>query len=102
MARFSDSLSFKEYILRNTEWGEGEPTARVVLKYVIRTDGQLDIIKELESTEARLKRRVLKTISTAPNWTPAIKDGKAVETEGIVHITMPVGRRMPQEGYIRR
>ena len=44
----------------------------------------------------RLKRRVLKALSEAPHWHPAQKNGVAVASEGVLHIQLPKGKRMPR------
>ena len=77
-------------------WDESEPTARVVLRYKITPDGETVVQQELESTDSRLKRRVLKALSEAPHWHPAQKNGVAVASEGVLHIQLPKGKRMPR------
>ena len=95
-AVFTADSTFGSYIARQVRWDESEPTARVVLRYKITPDGETVVQQELESTDNRLKRRVLKALSEAPHWHPAQKNGVAVASEGVLHIQLPKGKRMPR------
>lgn len=70
-ASFPADSAFGSYIARQVRWDESEPTARVVLRYKITPDGETVVQQELESTDNRLKRRVLKAVAEAPRWHPA-------------------------------
>lgn len=97
-ARFeADSVSFGSYIARQIHWDQSEPAARVVLRYKITSDGETLIDSELESTDNRLKRRVLKAVEEAPHWQPALKSGTPVESEGVLRIQLPEGKRLPRQ-----
>ncbi len=95
-AKFPADTTFGSYIARQVRWEEDEPVARVVLRYTINTDGTIRIDDTLESTDNRLKRRVLKAVEESPRWQPALKNGKAIESEGILSIQLPEGRPMPR------
>ena len=90
----------EETIARQVRWDESEPTARVVLRYKITPDGETVVQQELESTDNRLKRRVLKAVAEAPRWHPAQKNGAPVESEGVLSIQLPEGRRMPRQAEL--
>ena len=62
-ASFPADSAFGSYIARQVRWDESEPTARVVLRYKITPDGETVVQQELESTDNRLKRRVLKAVA---------------------------------------
>ncbi len=96
-AQFSDSLDFDAYIARSVVWAEDEPVARVVLRYRVEADGSIRITEELESTDNRLKRRVLKSVEGAPKFTPAMKSGEPVASEGVLYVQLPEGRAMPRK-----
>lgn len=97
-ARFdADGLTFGEYIAREVEWKADEPAARVILRYTITPEGRAVVTDELESTDSRLKRRVLKAVATAPAWQPAAKAGRPVASEGVLRIQLPEGKRMPRQ-----
>ena len=100
-AVFEGGGSFADYIARQVEWGRNEPAARVVLRYRIGPEGETSVGEILESTDSRLKRRVLKAVAEAPRWTPAMKNGRAVESEGVLRIQLPEGKPLPGEPYLR-
>ncbi len=99
-ASFPADSAFGSYIARQVRWDESEPTARVVLRYKITPDGETVVQQELESTDNRLKRRVLKAVAEAPRWHPAQKNGAPVESEGVLSIQLPEGRRMPRQAEL--
>ena len=68
--------------------------------YKITPDGETVVQQELESTDNRLKRRVLKAVAEAPRWHPAQKNGAPVESEGVLSIQLPEGRRMPRQAEL--
>ena len=70
-ASFPADSAFGSYIARQVRWDESEPTARVVLRYKITPDGETVVQQELESTDNRLKRRVLKAVAEAPRRSKA-------------------------------
>lgn len=96
-ARFeADGLTFGEYIARKVKWDADEPAARVILRYTVTPEGRAVVTAELESTDNRLKRRVMKAVETAPAWQPATKAGKPVASEGVLRIQLPEGKRIPR------
>lgn len=95
-ARFPSDSTFGSYIARRVEWDPDEVAARVVLRYRIAPDGTLSVVQKLQSTDNRLKRRVLKAVSEAPRWEPAMKNGQAVESEGVLSIQLPEGKPLPR------
>ena len=95
-ASFPADSAFGSYIARRVEWDPDEVAARVVLRYRIAPDGTRSVVQELQSTDNRLKRRVLKAVSEAPRWEPAMKNGQAVESEGVLRIQLPEGKPLPR------
>lgn len=95
-AIFSDTVTFDKYIARQVRWDDDEPVARVVLHYTVTPDGQAVVDQTLESTDNRLKRRVLKAVEESPRWTPAQKNEKPLASEGVLRIQLPEGREMPR------
>lgn len=97
-ARFeADSISFDNYIARQVEWDDDEPAARVVLRYRISPEGRTSVTQELESTDSRLRRRVLKAVTEAPLWQPARKNGIPVAFDAVLHIQLPAGKALPKQ-----
>lgn len=96
-----DGTTFGEYIARTVTWGDDEPAARVALRYRVTAAGRAEVTRELESTDKRLKRRVLKAVAEAPAWrAPALKNGEPVEVEEVLIVQLPSGKPMPREPYL--
>ena len=93
--RFSvDSLSFREWVEREVAWGNDEPAARIAYRYVVGIDGRARLTELIESTDNRLRQRVVRAIKRAPLWTPAEREGRAVEVEQVLVIELPKGKRL--------
>ena len=88
--------SFGEYIARHVKWTATDPAARVIVRYTITAAGRTVVESVLESTDNRLKRRVLKAIEEAPTWRPAAKAGEPVASKGVLRIQLPAGKPMPR------
>lgn len=95
-ARFPAGESFDAYIASQVKWPEEETAARVVLRYTVTPEGRTVAGDELESTDSRLRRRVLKALEEAPLWEPATKNGTPVASEGVLHIQLPEGKPLPR------
>lgn len=89
--------SFSSYIAHHVEWGELERVARYVARFTVREDGSIAVEKDLESTDPRLRRKVLRAVAKSPRWQPATKDGRPVESSHVLRIQLPEGREMPPE-----
>lgn len=100
-AVFEGGESFAGHIARQVKWTDDEPAARVVLRYKITPEGATRPGEILEATDNRLRRRVLKAVAEAPRWKPATKNGRPVESEGILRIQLPDGKPLPGEPYLR-
>ncbi len=96
-ASFPADTTFGSYIARQIRWENDDPVARVVLRYTVTPEGIVRVDETLESTDNRLKRRVLKAVEESPRWQPARKNGQPVSSEGILSIQLPEGRRMPRQ-----
>ena len=70
------------------------------MRYTIEADGSLTLGQVLESTDARLRKKVIAAVRQAPAWKPATKAGKGVASEYILSVQLPRGKQMPQEPYI--
>lgn len=103
-ARFEiegEAANFSNYIAQQIKWGEMEAVAQVVLRLTVSGEGVASVKEVLDSSDRRLLKRVRDAIEKAPRWVPARKDGKGIETQHIVRVTVPVGSRMPREWVIR-
>ena len=79
-AVFPSDSTFGRYIARRVEWPADEPAARVGLRYKITP--------------------VLKALGEAPLWQPARKNGVPVESEGVLRIQLPEGKRIPRQAEL--
>lgn len=103
-ARFEvggETANFSNYIAQQIKWGEMEAVAQVVLRVTVSGEGVASVKEVLDSSDRRLLKRVRDAIEKSPRWVPARKDGKGIETQHIVRVTVPVGSRMPREWVIR-
>ena len=66
---------------------------RVILSFVIRTDGTLTDIEVAKSPDPRLSAEAVRIVESSPAdaWTPALKEGKPIDRK--IHI--PVEFRLP-------
>ena len=102
-ARFEvngEEAKFSTYIAERVKWSEIEDVARVVISFTVEADGTVTEKDVLEATDRRLLARIRKAMEGAPKWIPAKKDDKGVETDHILRITLPLGRKMPRERAI--
>lgn len=99
-AAFEAAESFSDYIAGQVRWEETDPVARIILRFTVTPEGKAVVEQELESTDSRLKRRVLKALEEAPLWKPAMKNGAAIASKGILKVQLPEGREMPRQAEL--
>lgn len=103
-ARFEiegEEANFSDYIGQQIKWGEMDPVAQVVMAIRVSPEGVVSEREVLESSDRKLLNRVRNAIEEAPRWVAAKKDGKGIETQHVLRVTVPVGSRMPRERVIR-
>lgn len=91
---------YSSYIAQQVKWEDSDPVARVVIAFKVNADGSVSEREVLEASDKRLLRRVQKAMAEAPKWIPAMREGKGVETDHVLRITLPLGRKMPAEPVI--
>lgn len=89
--------TFDRYVAERIRWDATDPVARVVYRFRVLCDGRVELADLLESTDGRLRRKVVKAVAEAPRWSPATKNGRPVETEHVLRVQLPAGREMPPE-----
>ena len=94
-ARFTAAESFDAYIASQVKWSDDETAARVVLRYTVNTDGRAEVSAELESTDSRLRRRVLKAVEEAPLWSPPPRTARRWPAKGCCASSCPKANRSP-------
>ena len=73
------------------------PAERVSLRIVVDTDGRATIGEVLEYTSRQFLNRVTRAIEASPAWQPASRNGKAVASQHLVNLKLPVGKEIPSE-----
>lgn len=98
-ARFmaDGEANFSNYLASVVKWGDGMEVARVSLRITIGIDGRATVTEILQSTSRPFLKRVERAIAAAPRWTPAIRDGEAIESTHLVNLQLPEGRELPVE-----
>lgn len=100
-AEFQGGQSFERYISEQVKWDASEPAARVILRYTVGCDGKVCVSDIIESTDNRLRRKVLAAIAESPRWTPASRNGEPVISDHVLDIRLPEGKEIPAELYIK-
>lgn len=103
-ARFEvdgQEIAYSSFIADQVKWSEMDGVARVIISFTFGEDGSIVHTDVLEATDKRLLRRIEQAMEEAPRWQPALKDGKGVQTEHLLRITLPKGRKMPREQVVR-
>lgn len=93
-------VGYSNYIAERVKWNEIDGVARVVMSFTVSSDGTVKEKEVLEASDRRLLNRIRKAMAAAPRWVAAKKDGKGIETDHILRITLPFGRQMPRKGVI--
>lgn len=65
---------------------------RVTLSFIVEKDGSISNIEEMRSPDPLLTEEAKRVLSTMPNWTPGMQDGKAVR----VKYLLPVSFRLTE------
>lgn len=99
-ARFMGDKPLDDYVAERVKWPENYSVARYVVRYTITSEGEFRLGDELQSTDHQLRKRVRKVLQTLPTWQPATKQGKAVDSDYVLHIQLPKGKAMPREPYV--
>lgn len=63
---------------------------RVIISFVVETDGSITDVKVARSVDPSLDREAMRVVKAMPKWTPGKKDGKPVR----VKYTTPVVFRL--------
>lgn len=67
------------------------------LRFKVQCDGSVVLTDLLESTDGRLRRKVVKAVGRGSAVVARDKDGRPVETEHVLRVQLPEGRAMPPE-----
>jgi len=84
-----------EYLAKNIRYPESAEKAgiqgRVIATFVVMKDGSISNVKVVKSVSPELDGEALRVLSSMPNWTPGMQNGKAVN----VKYTVPISFALP-------
>lgn len=89
--------NFTTYLQHKVKWNKNMPAERVSLRITVDSEGRATIAKVLQSTSRQYQKRVERAIAMSPCWTPATKNGKAIESTELVNLLLPEGKQLPVE-----
>jgi TonB family protein len=89
-----DLLTFRNWVFQNIVYPKKAQKngiqGRVLVQFVIDTQGTITEINVLQTPDNSLSDEVVRILKSSPKWTPGIQDGKAVR----VKYTLPVDFRI--------
>ncbi|MBR5687796.1 MAG: TonB family protein [Prevotella sp.] len=80
----------KENVCYPKEAFEANVQGRVLVSFIINENGEVSDASIMQGVEEHLDKEALRVISTMPNWSPGLQDGKPVK----VRYTLPVNFRL--------
>jgi len=86
---FGDSITdFFKYIHSNLKYQDfySSINARVIVQFIVETDGTLTNFKILRSLDATLDKQAIKILKNMPNWSSGKCNGEKVPTYFVVPI----------------
>jgi hypothetical protein len=89
--------NFTDYLAHTVKWSDNNPAERVSLRLHIEASGRATISEVLQATSRNYLKRVERAIEEAPLWSPAMRDGVAVESIQLVNLQLPEGKSIPLE-----
>lgn len=92
-----DFHNFTDYLASVVRWDDTMPAERVSLRIEVNSNGKASISEVISSTSKQFLKRVTRAIESAPLWSPAERDGVAIESLHLVNLQLPKGKSMPKE-----
>lgn len=89
--------NFTTYLIKSVRWSDKMEPERVSLRITVDSKGRTSISKVLQATSRQFLKRVESAISQAPLWTPAMRNGNAVESTHLINLLLPEGESLPVE-----
>ena len=94
---YGDFHNFTDYLASVVRWDDTMPAERVSLRIEVNSNGKASISEVISSTSKQFLKRVTRAIESAPLWSPAERDGVAIESLHLVNLQLPKGKSMPKE-----
>ena len=81
------SMEFQKWILDNIRYPEGvSAEGRVSVSFTISETGKVTDVKVLRGADQKLNDEAVRVISSSPDWTPALKDGKPIAIQMLIPV----------------
>ena len=98
-ARFSTEgySNFTDYLAHTVRWSDMHPAERVSLRVKVDVEGRATVTEVLDATSRQFLRCVERAIAKAPLWSPAMRDGEAVESLHLVNLKLPINKALAIE-----
>ena len=81
------SMEFQKWVLDNIRYPEGvSAEGRVSVSFTISETGKVTDVKVLRGADQMLNDEAVRVISSSPNWTPALKDGKPIAIQMLIPV----------------
>ena len=95
MPQFQGGMqALMEFLSKNIRYPkeafEANKQGRVIVNFIIETDGSISEAKVVKSVDPSLDEEAVRVINAMPNWTPGRQSGKAVR----VKYTVPINFRL--------
>jgi len=79
-----------KYLIENVKYPEKAKKdgtqGKVIVSFTVTKKGKIQNVKVTQSVNAELDAEAVRVISSMPDWTPGVKDGKAVDAEMMLPI----------------
>ena len=89
--------NFTSYLAKSVRWSENMEPERVSLRIVVDQSGRASISQVLQATSRQFLKRVEQAIEESPLWSPAMRNGQAVESTHLINLLLPEGESLPVE-----
>ena len=81
------SMEFQKWVLDNIRFPEGvSAEGRVSVSFTISETGKVTDVKVLRGADQMLNDEAVRVISSSPDWTPALKDGKPIAIQMLIPV----------------
>jgi len=81
------SMEFQKWVLDNIRYPEGvSAEGRVSVSFTISETGKVTDVKVLRGADQMLNDEAVRVISSSPDWTPALKDGKPIAIQMLIPV----------------
>jgi TonB family protein len=98
--------AWNEYISKNLKYPskarENNIEGRVILSFVVDTDGSIEDIKVLRGIGAGADEEAVRIVAQSPKWKPVLKDGVPAKAAYTMPITFSLTGKLPQNPRVNQ